>query len=303
MAGALKQTFLEAVRLTPEGIENFLTTPIPTLAEISQPSDVDSAIIANGVLAYNLNLIFKAFEGLTPVELFLRIGQHNSVLESAMIAGMEYIQGSDSAENGITITAPESGVSYSPGEMKFACAVQNAFATGCTMELDGQSVKMLSVNNSTYQQYVTVTTTGDHSVSMTATFEDGNTQSASVSFSIAEPGEEPPPEPPGGEDRTALDKALSDFNAAYQRLGDFVSYQANVDTLNAQYAIVAQKARLVGGIVSQKNPAGLSEQLGLLETVLENLETAINAELFELNAVVSAMGPLPSIVRRIAGLF
>jgi len=48
----------------PAGIQDHIETAIPTLTATSAPTDTDSAILAQGVLAHNLNQIFQAFEGL-----------------------------------------------------------------------------------------------------------------------------------------------------------------------------------------------------------------------------------------------
>ena len=88
----VKQQFITALNTTPDGIDEFLETPIPTVDSFTKPTDIDSSIIAQGVLAYNINEILRAFGGLTIVELLLRIGQHNSVLQGALLAGLEYIE-------------------------------------------------------------------------------------------------------------------------------------------------------------------------------------------------------------------
>jgi len=72
----------------PEGVRNFLETPIPTLTATTAPTDVDSAIIAQGILAHNLNTIFQAFEGLTLAAIPMYIGQLNTVNQGILLAGL-----------------------------------------------------------------------------------------------------------------------------------------------------------------------------------------------------------------------
>lgn len=87
----LKEDYLDALQELPNGIKDFLTTPLPIFFVVGWPEDVDAAIIAQGQLAANINMLLKTFEGLTPVELFLRIGQYNTVLRDMLLTGMEYV--------------------------------------------------------------------------------------------------------------------------------------------------------------------------------------------------------------------
>lgn len=118
----VKQSFIDALNTTPDGIDAFLETPIPTVAAFAMPTDVDSSIIAQGKLAYNINEILRAFGGLTPIELLLRIGQHNSVLQGALLAGLEYIE-QEGYE--FTIVSPTPTGIYSPTqEIQFAADLE-----------------------------------------------------------------------------------------------------------------------------------------------------------------------------------
>jgi hypothetical protein len=234
---SVKRDFIEAVRLTPDGIQDFLETPIPAAPTISTPADVDAAIIASGVLSKFLLDLFAPFEGLTPIELLLRIGQHNNVLESAMLAGLEYIEGADPDSNVITILEPEDGLSYTPGEMRFSASVANGFCLGMMLVInDGDPMKMIE-KDGTWQQYVNMEI-GEQSATCTASFEDLSEQSASVSFTIAEytpdpPPPEPPippeqqPKPPGGTDNAALIRAKAIVLLTY---GDVIKNARNTLT-------------------------------------------------------------------------
>ena len=82
---------LTALQHCPEGVQDFISVPIPDLTATTLPNDIDSAIITQGVLAHNLNSIFMEFVGLTPIQVLLRIGQHNSTLQAALLAGLEYV--------------------------------------------------------------------------------------------------------------------------------------------------------------------------------------------------------------------
>jgi len=227
MAGELKQEFIEAVRLTPDGINDFLETPIPAAPTIGTPTDKDSAIIANGVLSKFLLDLFAPFAGLTPVELLLRIGQHNSVLESAMIAGLEYLEGSDSDEQGLQFIEPTDGGTYSPGEMRFTVAAQNGTPGRVNLTVDGgDPVKMTTEDKgATWRAFQSVDA-GEHTAECSAQFDGSEVKIITCVFTITAEGEEPPPgedppEQPEGTDDEALDRLHKQILTAYRQLLSF----------------------------------------------------------------------------------
>jgi hypothetical protein len=247
MAGALKQEFIEAVRLLPDGIQEFLDAPLPEPPTISTPADVDAGIIASGVLSKYLLDVFAPFAGLTPVELLTRIGQHNSVLESAMLAGLEYIEGADPGESNLTIVEPQDGISYTPGEMRFTATVQNGMCVFMTLNLGGNDTKMID-KNGTWTQYINMSV-GDYTATFTATFEDNTTQSANANFTIAEydpenppdPPPDEPPSPPGGKDDQALERAREIVKKTYTELIKIMSAAMNATDF-AGFLLYAQIA-------------------------------------------------------------
>lgn len=89
-----KDDFISALNELPAGIKAFLTTEIPIAGTpLEMPADSDEAIIRQGEFATALfNLIFHTFGGLTPIELLLRIGQKNEVLQGILLSGLEYVQ-------------------------------------------------------------------------------------------------------------------------------------------------------------------------------------------------------------------
>lgn len=101
----------------PPGVYSFVDSPIGEVGEISPPETKDAAVIACGKLAATLNNAFlRPFIGLTPVELFLRVGQNNPVFISSLLSSMEWI-GNAETENTFAPDTPENGVIYAPGEM------------------------------------------------------------------------------------------------------------------------------------------------------------------------------------------
>lgn len=308
MAGVLKQEFIEALRLTPDGIHDFLETPIPIVPTVSTPADVDSAIIANGVCAKFILDLFAPFAGLTPVELLLRIGQHNNVLESAMLAGLEYIEGTDPAEYDLTILEPQDGISYTPGEMRFTASATNGTAEGITLTIgENNPIDMKDVDG-TWTQYVNMEI-GDYTAIFEATFGGGTIRNTSVSFIIADYDPQNPPDPlpdpipeiPGGTDRSALDRSLANFQAAYKHMGDLITYKVGVDALFAQMASVDQTAWDVAVIVKAKTPPGYEELSATLSEQISDVEYVIPDLNYEL--IATGLAPIVTTVQRIAGLY
>lgn len=208
MAAELKTQFIEAVRLTPDGIQDFLTTALPTAPTISTPSDVDSAIIANGVLAKFILDACAPFGGLTPVELLLRIGQHNNVLETAMLAGLEYLgeaAGGDAAVD-FTIVEPEAGGAYLPGSLRLTAQVDNGSILQIAVEVGTEEpVSLASDDGVSFYGFVRLEEVGEYTATFTALFEDESTQSASVTFTMST---DPGAGNPDGSDLNALDTAM-----------------------------------------------------------------------------------------------
>jgi len=122
----------------PDGIRSFLETVIPQLTATTAPTDVDSAIITQGILAHNLNIIFKTFEGLTPAAIPLYIGQLNTVTHNIMIASLEIADVLNS-ESGFEIVNPRSGQVYLPGDVRFQVRPTHGKLQQVAVEIDGEN--------------------------------------------------------------------------------------------------------------------------------------------------------------------
>ena len=86
----MKQLFFDLLDYEiPDSVALFAEVTIPDIPTISSPSDIESAIIAQGKLAANLNTILQAFVGLAPVELLLRNGGRNPLLKALVAASYE----------------------------------------------------------------------------------------------------------------------------------------------------------------------------------------------------------------------
>jgi hypothetical protein len=312
MSGELKQQFIEAIRLTPDGIAGFLTTEIPEPPTISTPSDVDSAIIANGLAAKYICDLIAPFAGLTPIELLLRIGQHNSVLESAMLAGLEYLEGANAAQ-GFTVLAPQDGGVYLPGEMRIRCEVTNGTCEAITCAIgEGESFDLIE-RDGIWQQYVNVEE-GELSASFTAYFTDADPAAQIVNFTISvelepEPGQPPipieaQPDPPGGTDPDAQDKAHGQVVTALRKLADaalkldipgYFSMYLNVFKAIYKTWIFALKKILKG----QAREA-LDGLIGEADTFIQYVEDAQEGK--DPNALINAIGKLSACILRISSL-
>lgn len=102
--------------MLPDGVLNLAEAAFPPAPTIDTPTDVDAAIIAQGVLSKYLLDLFAAFEGLTPVDLILHIGQRNAVNKAMLLAGLE-LADEDAEEHSIAIDAPPSTWSTLDGPM------------------------------------------------------------------------------------------------------------------------------------------------------------------------------------------
>lgn len=241
MAGAAKQAFIEAVRTTPEGISGFLTTAIPAAPGIPTPADVDAAIIANGICAKYICDFFAAFNGLTPIELLLRIGQHNNVLESAMIAGLEYIEGSDSDEDDIKILSPVAEQTYPAGDIAFSAEAANGECSGIYVSVGPHQSKQLAGGD----LMLALGAEGTYTAVFTGVFEDGPV-TQSVTFYVTEDGApppepepppDPPPDPPDPPDKDKLKQAREKAWEAYRKLIRTIE-EASIDNFDSNLDIV-----------------------------------------------------------------
>jgi hypothetical protein len=91
----MKDSLLTALNTLPDGIQEFLAVALPEIESISVPTTTDDAIIAQGVLAANINTWMEAYVGLCPIEMLLRIGQKNEALQCLLLSALEYFGTAD----------------------------------------------------------------------------------------------------------------------------------------------------------------------------------------------------------------
>ena len=193
---SIKSDFIEALRQTPDGIAEFLTTAIPAFEPTTLPTTVDEAIITQGILAHNFNVFFSLFEGLIPIEVMLRIGQHSNVAEVIALSGLEYI-GTEQAQE-FEIVEPTDAKSYAPGDIRIVVKGKGNIV-GVSFIVTGgeggpaQIVGMLTPDESgkLFVGYARCEELVEYTFEATAEFNDdeGTTDTASVTITIAEDGD------------------------------------------------------------------------------------------------------------------
>jgi len=110
-----KQAWWEAIDADlPESISGLLDKTID-VSSVTAPADVDAAIIEQGKLAAKLNKLLDDLNGLSLVELALRIGQKNVTSKLMLLAGVEAIEETD--DEGFVVLEPQEGKEYQPGEI------------------------------------------------------------------------------------------------------------------------------------------------------------------------------------------
>lgn len=176
----MKSDFIQALfDDMPATVGAYLETPIGDVVDIPVPTTKDTAVIACGQLAANLNNAFlKPFVGLTPIELFMRIGQKNPVFISSLLAGLETISGSGGK---MQIDIPKNGGTYQ--QLK-TIVVSGIGIQTLTANLN-ESDLTLSDNNDVWNYtFDTFLEPGEYSLICKATFDDGAQGSAISIFTV-----------------------------------------------------------------------------------------------------------------------
>jgi hypothetical protein len=286
-----KGQLIDAFRLMPEGIQDFLDTPIPEPPTISTPGDVDSAIIASGIASKYICDLFGPFAGFTPIEMLARIGQHNSVLEIAMLAGLEYVRGGSQPISGdfsLEILEPADGATYLPGELRIHAKGVNGDLAHCAAELpDRAPVSMDDIGDGVFEGYLSLEDEQAYSITVTGVSADDQQVSASANFTISSDPEEGP-EPPGGTDGTAIDVAEGILSAALRRFLAAKSIPAYAKALWGYakatfYMLVAILRRIAKGKILEALNVAINEAIAvitLMDQALDNDDSdAIDREI------------------------
>lgn len=161
------------------GLLPFVSVAIPALEDIDVPATTDDAIIAQGVLAANINTILQAFEGLTPVELLLRIGQRSSTALALLLASLEC---TTSVTHDFDIISPDSGnVYYLDQEIQVTMSLLSGApactSVSCIIAEAGMQFALVEVTDSPGDWTANIflplgSDEGDYTFSITAIFSD-----------------------------------------------------------------------------------------------------------------------------------
>ncbi|MGD9125756.1 MAG: hypothetical protein PVH19_00120 [Planctomycetia bacterium] len=142
-----KQEFIDVWNgMLPDGVVGAAEKPIPAAPTIETPTTEEAANIAQGVLAKYLLDFFNTFEGLTPVDLILHIGQRNAVNKALLLASIE--QTSDKGgKHDISIIQPAVGT-FDLSEELLTCEVE---LFGDLIDLEEVFVTLEKPDHSTIQ--------------------------------------------------------------------------------------------------------------------------------------------------------
>jgi hypothetical protein len=273
MADNIKDQLIAEFRseddLTP-GVVEFLSAAIPDPPEITTPADVDAAIIANGLAAKYVLDLFKPFAGLTPVEMVLHIGQLNTVLQGAYLAGLEYIQTSNAQQN-FAIVYPEDGRVCYPGNVRLQAKDVNGTLLQCAVEIDGHAPVALDGESGSFYGFIRLDTAGTYTITFYGLYDQDLTISQSVDLEIsadAQPDPFDPAEPdadapqqPDGNDLNTLTAAKGVFDTLAQRLVSNASDAA----INAVAGAAGDVVRTGKGFLPQaaKNAVAAAVESGI----------------------------------------
>lgn len=292
MSTNVKNAFIAQLRETPEGIQNFLNKALPTPPNISLPNDVDSAIIATGVLAKYLLDLFAVFAGLTPIELLLRLGQHSNVAEALLFAALQYL-GASNAQNDAEILAPTEGKTYAPGNVLFRVQAKNGTLQSVLVNVWNKSLTLTN-HQGVFEGTIALQTEGAYSATFHLTFKDADPQTATCAFTIAAVGD-PEPELPGGKDKAAVDRALADCAKYYQQFIKIIAYTTDQTALTTAY----NEWKAAIDTFSQTAHAALGQYAGVLaadDGYLQNARAKMATAIVTGEHLAATAGALESVI-------
>ena len=290
--GNKKDELIQTLSALPSGLQNFLTIGIPTAPTISLPSDVDAAIIANGIASKYVLDLFNAYAGLFLAALPLHVGQENDWLRAGVLSGLESgsLNGADDDDDetgNLVIVEPSSGAAYKPGDLRVQVKGKNAVLQSASATIEGK-MGQLSAGQGCFWGIVCIPEDGEYTMDVLGSFEgDGPIQSASVSFSIDEEADNEP----DGDDLKALDTAIGVVKDAARQLLSAASDAARNAAIPLLEA-AANKVLNVGKGVVDRLPNSLQQLYdrirGNLNRLLGSRGLVIEDDLLEIIGDVQA---------------
>jgi len=266
----IKDAFLaEILADVPEGIRDYLNVEIPAPPEVGMPTDVDSAILVNGICAWYVLELFRPLAGLNLVQIPMYLGQLNTVSGGMLLASLEYNEESQ-AEQDFEISEPIDGSVYSPGELRITATATNSTIIDEMKGTIGEASFDMVSKDDVWRQFVNLTENGDYTLTLTAVFPEGDPLPKSVSFTISDnPDDEPTP--PEGDDETALQRAYENVNSGYAKLMKAVA-SWTIDT-NMKDAVTAYYQEWKTAISSF---LAIAKTISKSETIVQNAETDLS---------------------------
>jgi hypothetical protein len=118
---SVKDEFLSAIDDDfPSELRDMLNHRIPTIPTVGWPTDVEAAIISQGQLASNINIVLQAFEGLPVVQMMMHVGQKNRTVQNMLLTCLEYL---DKTGGDFGIMSPRQGQIFAPSPTAFLCGI------------------------------------------------------------------------------------------------------------------------------------------------------------------------------------
>ncbi len=265
----IKADFIDALRDTPDGIKNFLLTPIPEPPDVDYPTTKDESVVVQGVLAAYVLKFFKPFAGFTPVEAVLHVGQHSNPLEAITLSILEYLQESNSQKD-FTILEPTAGKTYTPGDVRVAISSKDSSISSAVVSIAGGETPLSpNEDGSIYFGYVRCSEPNTYTVDISVKFNDkaGTVKTGQVVIQVDIKANTPEAIPPEGEDLTSFDTALSVLDDYYQKAINKASQEGEV-TIET-FTDIEKAANIVYDI-AKSIP-------GVAESILSNFAAAAQA--------------------------
>ena len=175
-----KTEIIQAALSLPNGIAEYLDVTLDGFSQMDEPSTVDDAVIASGVLAARLNNALVPFNGMKPVQIAMRIAQHHPAIIGLLVSALEYVGGGK-----LTIMKPEANGMYPGWFDSWIVQCTDEFVDAILVEMDGDEADTFALN----KEGETWTATwpialGEHSARVIATRLDASTIEAEVTFAV-----------------------------------------------------------------------------------------------------------------------
>lgn len=220
-----KAALIAALSELPDGLQNFLSVTLPAVTQVAAADETATEALSAYLLA-----VFSQFEGLTLLEIPMRIGQLNDWNIAGVLAGLEQWEGADTGEEvpgseeraDFEIIAPQSGATYQIGAIRFqvkATAGTLQYVTAQQIGGTGGPAFDLKESNGQFWGLTYVHEAGSYTFTITGSFAgDRPSVLKDVSFTIADDGSGTPGETGGDETLMGIDLLKKVFDESVRRV-------------------------------------------------------------------------------------